>query len=252
MSGRKNFFKRKMETAISLASSFETDPIELETISLVGFNIASSDISTNTGEFSVQHRINANSNQISEWCTLTLDSTPRWADEDDVLEAIAGSLPPGQVRLAFSAIDAQVQLLTFPTKAGSTDGDYVVITDKNGLEWAIALDKTGAAAAEPTGAAWADIPAGRKDYVDISAATTAASVAALIETALNALTGFSSVFTTDDTAANGTMELQSTAAGYGVAPVPHNADDSGAGSILGEIDSGPDGTADIYVSGAQE
>lgn len=127
----------------------------------------------------------------------------------------------------------EVQTLTFPAKAASTDGDYVVFYDQAGNAWAVALDKTGLAAAEPTGAAWTAIPAGRKTYVDISGGTDAASVAALIETAIDALTGLTTVITTDDAAANGTMLLTQTVPGPTTNPVPHNADDSGAGSITG-------------------
>lgn len=252
MSGRKNFFTHKVADAQSLASSFVTDPVKLETVSLVGYNISTADVTNNVGEFGIQHRMWIDANTYSAWNDLTLDSDSILADADATLEIIASKLPPGELRLKYSALDAQVQTLTFPTKAASADGDYIVITDKNGDEWAFAMDKTGAAAATPTGAAWTAIPSARKVYYDISGGGTAASVAALAETALNALTGFSSVFTTDDSAANGTMTLSATAAGYGVAPVGYSKDDSGAGSITGVITSGPDGTAAIFVSGSQE
>jgi hypothetical protein len=120
--------------------------------------------------------------------------------------------------------------LTFPTKAGSTGGDYIVITDTAGLTWAAALNKSGADPA-PTGAIYTAIPAGRKVNVDISGGTDAASVAALVETALNALTGFTAKIVTDDTAANGTMTLTHVSPGAVAVPAPHNANDSGAGSI---------------------
>lgn len=127
----------------------------------------------------------------------------------------------------------EVQTLTFPALAGATDGDYVVFYDASGAAWAIALDTTGAAAAEPTGAAWLAVAAANKDYVDISGGTDAASVAALAETAIDALTGLTDVVTTDDSAANGTMLLTQVVPGPTTNPVPKNADDSGAGSITG-------------------
>lgn len=111
-------------------------------------------------------------------------------------------------------------------------GDYIVISDTNGLSWAVAMDTTGSSPS-PTGAIWTAIPAGRKVKVNISAALTAAAVATIVKNALNALTGFSSVITIDDSAANGTMTLTSVAKGPVTDPVPHNENDSGAGSIVG-------------------
>ena len=124
----------------------------------------------------------------------------------------------------------QVDTLTFPALAGATAGDYIVITDFNGLTWAVALDTTGLDPA-PIGAAWAAVDAARKGQADISGDVTAAQVAATVETALNALVNFNTVITTDDSAADGTMTLTQ-GERYSVAnPVPYNADDTGVGSI---------------------
>jgi len=133
--------------------------------------------------------------------------------------------------------DYKVETLTFPAKAGATDGDYVYFDDASGARWAIALDTTGGAAATPSGAIWTAIAAANKDYVDINAATDAASVAALVETAMNALTGFSAAFTTDDTAADGTMELARDAKGVVATSAGKTFDDAGAGSITAAEDT---------------
>lgn len=125
---------------------------------------------------------------------------------------------------------ANVVTGTFPSVAGSTGGDYIVVKDTAGLSWAAALNKSGADP-EPTGAVWTAIAAGRKVNVDISGGTDAASVAALVETAMDALTGFTATIVTDDSAADGTMTFTSVAQGLVGAPEVHNADDSGAGSI---------------------
>ena len=108
---------------------------------------------------------------------------------------------------------AEVQTLTCDTKANTVDGDYFVLTDTNGLQWAIAFDTTGGSANTPTGAIWTAIPAGRKAEADISADTTAAQVAARVETAIDGLTGFTAVVTSDDTAADGTMTFTAVTAG---------------------------------------
>lgn len=121
--------------------------------------------------------------------------------------------------------------LNFPDVAGAADGDYVVLTDAAGLEWAVALDTTGAAAQTPTGAAWTAIPAGRKVYIDVSADVDDEVVAATVEGALAGLAGFSAAFTTDDTAADGTMLVTCDAYGPCTDPTPHTFDDGGAGSI---------------------
>jgi hypothetical protein len=126
---------------------------------------------------------------------------------------------------------ANVDTITFATKAGTTAGDYVVVYDVNGLGWAIAADVTGSDAA-PTGAIWTAIPAGRKAQADISGDTSAADVAARFETAFDALSGFTALIVTDDTAADGTMTFTSVIAGVdNDAPVPKDDDDAGAGSI---------------------
>lgn len=144
----------------------------------------------------------------------------------------------------------EVQTLTFPSKAGAADGDYIVLSGEAGVTWAVALDTTGGAANTPTGAAW--LAATHSVYLDISAATTAADVAAAVEVALNLLTGFTAAITTNDTAANGTMILTQTVPGPTTNPDPHNKNDSGVGTILGVQSTAgvsPDGTCDIWLSG---
>ncbi len=126
-----------------------------------------------------------------------------------------------------------VQTLTFPAKISAANGDYIEILDAAGLTWAVALDTLGTAAATPTGAVWAAIPAGRKVYADISTTTIAATVAAAAKAALNALTGFTAALTLDDGAADGSMTSTATVRGPVAAPVPHTKNDGAAGSITG-------------------
>lgn len=128
---------------------------------------------------------------------------------------------------------AEVQTLTFPTKAASTDGDYVVVQDTAGVKWAVAIDNTGLAAQEPTGPIWDAIDASHKVYYDFSSGTDAASMAALAELAFNSLTGFTAVITTNDAAADGTMLLTQVLRAPVVDPVVKSFDDAGAGSIAG-------------------
>lgn len=126
---------------------------------------------------------------------------------------------------------AEVQTLTFDTKANTGDGDYVVVYDTTGQAWAVAADKTGSSA-EPTGAIWTAIPAGNKAQADISGDTTAADVAASFETAFDGITGFTAVITSDDSAADGTMTMTQVVAGDDADDaVTKDEDDGTAGSI---------------------
>lgn len=130
----------------------------------------------------------------------------------------------------FVAGEQAIETLTFDSKANTGDGDYVVVYDTAGLAWAVAADKTGSSPA-PTGAVWAAIPAGRKAQANISAATDAASVAAIFETAFDGITGFTAVITSDDSAADGTMTMTPVLRGPVTASVVKDDDDAGAGSI---------------------
>lgn len=95
---------------------------------------------------------------------------------------------------------AAIQTATYAAKSGTTAGDHVVLTDTNGNLWGFALDVAGTDP-EPTSAIWASIPAARKVNIDISGATDGASVAALVETAVDALTGFTALVVTTVTSA---------------------------------------------------
>lgn len=125
----------------------------------------------------------------------------------------------------------ELDTFDFPVKASAGDGDYCVQHDSHGKAWAVALDTTGTAANTPTGAIWLAIPAAQKVYLNISATTTAATVATAVKNGFNQLPGFTAVITASDAAADG--HLANTSVGYLplTAPSVHNKNDSGAGSI---------------------
>ena len=130
---------------------------------------------------------------------------------------------------AVAANKLDVKTVTFPTKAAATAADYIHIKDVTGGDWAVALNKSGTDAA-PTGARWVSIPAANKAFVNISAVTTATQVAGLAFTALQALVGFTSAVTLTNPA-DGTLVFTAPSFGLITAFFPHNADDSGVGSI---------------------
>lgn len=128
----------------------------------------------------------------------------------------------------FDAGGSEISTATFLAQANTDSGDYLVIYDTAGLAWAVAADLTGSDP-EPTGALWASIAAARKTQVDLSAATTAASVAAAFELAFDGLTDVP--FATDDTAADGTMIFTVTAYGTTTDATTKDENDAGAGTI---------------------
>lgn len=125
---------------------------------------------------------------------------------------------------------ASVDTANFADIGSTAAGDYLVVYDAAGLAWAVAADLDGNDD-EPTGAIWVSIPAGRKAQADLTGLTTDEDIAVAFEAAFAGLTGFSTAFTTDDSAADGTMLFTRDAVGPTTAPVVKNADDSGVGSI---------------------
>jgi len=130
----------------------------------------------------------------------------------------------------FNSERVEVQTLTFPTFAATTDRDYIVVEDTAAVKYAVYADKTGTSIA-PTGPIY--LAATHKVKANISGATTAAQVAAIFETAFNTLTGFTAAITTDDTANDGTMTLTQVIVGPVTNPVPKSLADAGAGSLAG-------------------
>jgi hypothetical protein len=123
-----------------------------------------------------------------------------------------------------------VQTLTFPAKSSITSGDFIYFEASDGTKYAVAADLTGSDA-EPTSALWNSFPAAQKAQADLSAATTAAQVAAAFETAIDGITDLSTKITSDDTAADGTMTLTQVDTGPVNSPQYSNAAGTGAGSL---------------------
>lgn len=103
--------------------------------------------------------------------------------------------------------------VTQTTTGFDTDGEAVIFKTAAGIGYGIALDSNGDGLPDPSTAAWNAVKSGRKILCDISASSTAAQVAAAAELCLSNITGFSSAFTTNDGAADGTMTVQNNATG---------------------------------------
>lgn len=127
---------------------------------------------------------------------------------------------------AVSTGELCVNVVTFATKALTAEGDFLLFTDANGLEWAWAADVDGGGIVN-AGPRWAAIPAARKAISDISGVVGADAVAALAVAALNVLAGFS--FTLVDNV-DGTVDFTANDRGPLPAFESFIADESAAGS----------------------
>jgi len=100
---KKNIMSHQLESAKTLASNFETDPVTIKTLDNIAFNIDCSSVTDNTGTFYVQHRIYKDDRNFSAWNILTLSATLQLADSDNTLAAYINQIPSGQLRISFVA-----------------------------------------------------------------------------------------------------------------------------------------------------
>lgn len=136
----------------------------------------------------------------NDWAAKT--ETTHWTH--DAAENITVTYEAGNAPIA---AQKELRTVTFPALLSAVAGDFFYMDDAAGLRWGVSLDVAGTDPA-PTSAIWTAIPAGRKVHVDISGTSTAATVAAAVEAAFDALTGVTTKIVTDDAAANGTMTFQ--------------------------------------------
>lgn len=94
----------------SLAADFQTAATTVKNIDNVGVNISTTGVTTNTGTFNVQHRVVQTVNPgtgaalaFSDWATLTLSPPATLANADTVILINLNQLPPGEIRVTFTA-----------------------------------------------------------------------------------------------------------------------------------------------------
>ena len=135
----------------------------------------------------------------------------------------------------------QLEVVTFPTTAGATQGDYIVLENAlSGETCALWLD-IDADGTEPTGDVYAATDFQAK--VSIVAAGTAADTGLAAKTAIDLVTGWVDELTVTDNE-DGTVDFQQDYSGVVTEAVLKNADDSGAGSITSSTSAtGTAGTA---------
>jgi len=139
--------------------------------------------------------------------------------------------------LTFSATTEEGSIVI--AQSAMADGDYFYITAQDGTKYAVALDTTGGAANEPTGAKY--VGADYKVYLDVSGAATDPALATAIIGAFNGLTDFTSKVTLSDTTSAIIGIAQVTAGVVATLPEAYNKDDTSSGASVGAC-----GTA--YVS----
>lgn len=100
----KNSFVKQLEAATSLASNFNSDPVDISAkVNIVGINFVTASITDNTGEFFVDHRIYKDANSFSEWVELSLSSSITLNNADISTLLTLTGLPLGQIRIRFEA-----------------------------------------------------------------------------------------------------------------------------------------------------
>lgn len=158
---------------------------------------------------------------------IDLYGTSGGADRYSVQFVALDSTPTAKT---FDSGESQVAQLTFLTKAATGESDYIVIYAPSGEAYAAAADKTGSGV-PPVGVIWTSIPDENKVLVNLAAATTAANVATAFAGALTTL-GIG-VFSAVANTANVTITMIER--NPADAPVPHNTDDTGAGTIVSSV-----------------
>lgn len=93
---------KKLESAKSLASSFQTDPTDIKYMHNVGYTIACSGVTSNTGEFKVEARIKESETSYSDWMELEFSTPIQLTNADKDIIINLNQLPFSQVRLTFT------------------------------------------------------------------------------------------------------------------------------------------------------
>lgn len=95
--GRQQFFRKQLETALTLTADFETEVTTITSYDTVTYSVYCTSVTSNTGTFGIQFRPHEN----APWIDLTLDSIPVLADADQNFAISASQLGAGDVRLVF-------------------------------------------------------------------------------------------------------------------------------------------------------
>jgi len=100
----KNFARKRLATAQSLAANFQTEATNIDNLDKIAWTVSTAGITDNTGTFSFQVRDrDAVSNQTGDWIDCAFDPVPTLADANTTLYMIATEIEASEARLVFAA-----------------------------------------------------------------------------------------------------------------------------------------------------
>lgn len=94
--------QKKLLSAQSLGTSFQTDPTDLKYMHNVGYTISCTGVTANTGEFKVEARIKESETEFSSWIELEFSTPIQLTNADKDIIINLNQLPFSQVRLSFT------------------------------------------------------------------------------------------------------------------------------------------------------
>lgn len=94
---------KQLESAKTLASSFQTSEVTVDTADNIGLWIYASSVTDNTGTFGVDVRPYRDQNTYGDWVALSLSPTSTLANTDQNFFISLNQLPNCQVRVNFTA-----------------------------------------------------------------------------------------------------------------------------------------------------
>jgi hypothetical protein len=103
---RRNVLKpHVLASAQSLASSFQTDPTNIENLDNIAYAIQTNGVTDNAGTFGVQLRLKKadSPSEVTPWIDLTLDAPPTLNNADNNFYIYLSGLVATEIRLVFTA-----------------------------------------------------------------------------------------------------------------------------------------------------
>lgn len=98
-----NKITKKIADAMDLSNSFQTQIIPVGPhVDNIGFNIATTGVTSNGGEFKIQHRIRHNHYQFSAWANLTLSCDVILSGVNIAELVSLNQVPIGELRVVFT------------------------------------------------------------------------------------------------------------------------------------------------------
>jgi uncharacterized membrane protein len=99
----KSVAKKRLATAQSLASAFQTEVTNVENLDTIAWTVATSSVTANSGTFAFQIRMkDATTNQTGTWIDLAFDPVPTLAGANATFNCFATQIEASEARLVFT------------------------------------------------------------------------------------------------------------------------------------------------------